>query len=339
MVTPNNMMPKHGVLLINLGTPTHPGIGAVGRYLIEFLSDKRVITLPAWARFMLLYGLILPFRIKQATHAYRSIWSTNGSPLLQHSEALAQCLQERLGAPYQVALGMRYGKPRLQDALQELSACSTITVLPLYPQYASSSTGSALEVVLNGLAKQTTIPRLHIIHDFYAHPRFIDAEAILIKPHLAHHDYVLFSYHGLPEHHVHQEGCQPICKGPCLSSSTTRPTCYRAQCFETSRLLATRLALSPDQYGTVFQSRLGKSPWIKPYIHETLPILYQRGIRRLAIACPSFVADCLETLEEIGIKLKQQWCDLGGGHFTLIPSLNTTDPWIEALMKIIHEPF
>ena len=324
---------KKGLLLINLGTPQRPDLFAVAQFLREFLADKRVIDLPAVLRYILLYGIILPFRTRQSTHAYQAIWREEGSPLLFHSQALLHQVQARLGESYQVALGMRYGKPSIAEALEQLQACEHLTILPLYPQYSSAATGSSIEKVLETLAPQAVFPSLHIIRDFYQDAGFIQAQADEIKPYIENHDYILFSYHGLPESHLKKAGCKTICKHPC--PKLANPSCYRAQCFQTTSLIADALHLSTNQYSSAFQSRLGKTPWIQPYTDDSLKTLAAHGIKRLAIVCPSFVADCLETLEEIGIRAKEQWLSLGGEQCSLIPCLNTSDRWVEAIVDLV----
>lgn len=326
---------KQGLLLINLGTPDTPDVSSVRRYLLEFLSDYRVIRLPALLRYLLLYGIILPFRSPKSAHAYQSIWTENGSPLLHHSRQLATQLQRRLDKHCKVVLGMRYGNPSLKDALSELQGCEKITILPLYPQYSSAATGSTIEKILQMLSSQPILPSMNIIRDFHTHPQFIQAQVHLIAPFVDHHDYILFSYHGLPENHLTKEGCKSICANECLTTKSIQPShCYRLQCFQTTDLIAKKLALNPVQYGTSFQSRLGKTPWIKPYTNEILKDLIDQGIKRLAIVCPSFVADCLETLEEIGQQTREQWLSLGGEQLSLIPCLNDNKHWTDAILAI-----
>lgn len=325
---------KTGLLLINLGTPDAPSFMGVWRYLREFLSDKRVITLPAPLRYLLLYGVILPFRVAKAKHGYQAIWTSKGSPLRCHSETLCLKLQKYLGESYHVKLAMRYGQPSIAQALDELKHCDSLLILPLYPQYSSAASGSALEAVLQRVAEQTFIPNVSIIREFYQHPMFIRAQAQRILPYLAGHDRLIFSYHGLPQQQIQQAGCQVLCTSDCViePQQLLQPNCYRAQCYQTSVLLAQALQLQPGQYATVFQSRLGRTPWVQPYLEEYLVQLAAQGIKRIAIACPSFVADCLETIEEIGIRMRDLWHTLGGEHFTLIPCLNAEDLWCEAIM-------
>lgn len=323
---------KKGLLITNLGTPKDATLSSVRRYLSEFLKDKRVIQIPAIFRYMLLYGYIIPFRAPKSLEAYQAIWTKEGSPLLINSQALLQKLMHRLEGQYRVALGMRYGEPSIEHALSLLADCDEITVLPLYPQYSSSATGSSIEQVFTFLAQKPVIPTTIVIRDFYQHPLFIHALSLQIKPYVSQHDFILFSYHGLPESHLIDTGCKKPCMDAC---SMQNPRCYRAQCFHTSALLASALQLTPQRYATSFQSRLGKTPWIKPYTDDLFKALIQKGIKRLAVACPSFVADCLETLEEIGIRAKSQWIELGGEELVLIPSLNHSDEWVQTIAQIV----
>ncbi len=327
---------KKGILLINLGTPDSPNKSAVRKYLLQFLTDKRVIDLPAFIRYPLVYATIIPFRPQQTAQAYQAIWADEGSPLLIHSRNLRDKLQTRLGNNWQVALGMRYGKPTIAKALEQLSDCGQLVIVPLYPQYSSAATGSAIDKVMQLVNRTNPQASLTIISDFYQHPGFIDAQAALIQPYLAQHDYLLFSYHGVPERHLTRVGCRKICTPICAPMDKANSICYKAQCTTTTRELVKKLDLSAQKYGISFQSRLGKTPWIKPYTDELLPDLIKKGIKRLAISCPSFVTDCLETLEEIGIRAKEQWLRLGGEQLTLIPCVNDSDFWVSGLMRIIE---
>lgn len=325
---------KKGLLLINLGTPDSPSVKDVRRYLAEFLSDWRVIDLPAPLRYLLLYAFILPFRPKQSAHAYQTIWTDQGSPLLVYSQELLKKIQIQLNESYQVSLGMRYGTPSIEHALKELKDCQEITVLPLYPQYASASTGSSIEYILNQFSKSAYLPNLRIIRDFHDHPAFIDTFSNQIKPHLQKHDHILFSYHGLPERQLTKLGCKPVCAENCPIETAPHNACYRAQCARTTALIAKQLALESSSYSMSFQSRLGKTPWIQPYTDEILIELIGRGVKNLAVTCPSFVTDCLETLEEIAIRAREQWLSLGGENLTLIPSLNDSSEWVSAILEI-----
>lgn len=293
---------KTGILLVNLGTPTAPTVPAVRRFLREFLMDPRVIDLPWLMRSLLVYGFILPFRPRKTTKAYQAIWKENQlSPLLDYSQQLQQALQQQLGETYQIELGMRYAAPNLKQALAnfDFQNLEKLIILPLFPQYASATTGSVFAAVNNALKNYPTLPEIHFINDFYQHPAFIQALAETLKPQLQpdSFDCLVLSYHGLPERQIAK-----------LNNSRD---CYKTQCYATSSALAQALNLNEAQYRVAFQSRLGRTPWIKPYTDELLIDLYQQGVRKLAIACPSFVTDCLETLEEINIRAREQWLKLG----------------------------
>lgn len=323
---------KRGLLLINLGTPNSTKLLDIVRYLCEFLTDPRVIDLPILLRYLLVYGFIVPFRCRKTAKAYRAIWTEQGSPLLFHHQDLVKTLQKTLGSEYQIALGMRYGTPPIATALDELKHCVSITVLPLYPQYSSATTGSSLEKIAKSLTKQEVIPSLYLIRDFYQHPAYLAAQAQLIRKHLQEDTHLVFSYHGLPERQIQKSGCQNLCPGSCNPLSNKNPGCYKSQCHQTSFLLTTQLQLDPKLVHTAFQSRLGTLPWIQPYIPTLLADLATQGVKNLAIVCPSFVTDCLETLEEIGMRTKALWLQLGGKQFTLIPCLNAEASWIQKLI-------
>lgn len=326
---------KNGLLLLNLGTPDSPEKSDVRRYLRVFLSDPRVINIPAPLRYLLLYGVILPFRTRKTAQAYRAIWTPEGSPLLSYSQRMLKKVQSRLkGTNTVVSLGMRYGSPSAEDALKALQHCEKITILPLFPQYSSAATGSSLAYVLKQISSDDVIPNMHVIRDFHQHPAFLEAQAESIKPYIADHDFVLFSYHGVPENHLLKDECQQQCIHACSPSSARYESCYRQQCIRSTKLLAEKLNLSEQRYTLSFQSRLGKTPWIKPYTDDVLPELASKGIKRLAISCPSFVVDCLETIEEIGIRAREQWTELGGESLTLIPALNDDENWVEAVLTI-----
>jgi ferrochelatase len=333
---------KIGVLLINLGTPDNPHKPAVRRFLKEFLSDPRVIDLPTPIRSLLVHGFILPFRTARSAQAYQMIWDPEkGSPLAFHTQELGSSLQEKLGPKFCIAVGMRYGNPSIFSAIDKLLAepLEKLIVLPLFPQYSSAATQSAIENAAKGLAARNITDHKVIPH-FYNDPHYIQAQANVIAPFLAQADGVLFSYHSLPVRHI-QKGnndCAPSCfeQQPCQMVSQKNQTCYRAQCFETSRLLAKTLGLSELQYKVVFQSKLGRTPWIGPTVESGMQWFKDRKVERLLVACPSFVADCLETLEEIGIRGKEQWMALGGKEYTLAPCLNAQPSWVNALAQMVQ---
>ncbi len=333
-----------GVLLANVGTPDAPRTREVRRYLREFLSDPRVLDTSPLARFLLLRLVILPFRPPRSAEAYRKIWTAEGSPLLVHGNAFRNGLSLRLGPSYAVALGMGYGSPSLASALHELRrrGCDRIVVFPLYPQQASATTGSALEAVYRLAAGLWDVPALFVVPPFYADDGFIAAFAERARESHGDQspDHLLFSFHGLPERQIlRSEGAA----GHCLRShdccATIRPenrNCYRAQSFETARRLAAALDVPEGRWSVSFQSRLGRIPWIGPATDEVLPELVRRGVRRLSVICPSFVADCLETLEEIGLRAAETFRAAGGERFGLVPSLNASPSWIDAAAALVR---
>jgi ferrochelatase len=334
-----------GVLLAQLGTPASPAVADVRRYLREFLSDPRVIDLPAPARWLLVNGVIAPFRAPKSARAYAAIWTPEGSPLLVHSRSFADALQRRLGGGFRVALGMRYGAPRLAGALAELceAGVSRIVAFPLYPQFAESSTGTAIAAIQAAAAKRASRPPLAFVPAFFDDAGFVAAAASEARAAIqrAGCEHVLFSYHGLPERHVRAADST---RAHCLASAgccdappgDVLARCYRAQCFATTRALAAALALPAERVTTAFQSRLGRDPWIQPWSDEELPRLAARGVKRLAVACPSFVADCLETLEEVGIRAREQWLALGGEALTLVPCVNASPAWVSAAAELVR---
>lgn len=335
------IMRKKGILLINLGTPDRPDPKSVYCYLKQFLNDPRVIDLPNIIRWVLTNLIIVPFRYKKSAEAYQQIWTDEGSPLLTHSIQLKDALARQLGVDYQVELGMRYGNPNLPSIIDKIKTCEQLFVIPLFPQYSSAATGSAIENLLSLLSKQWNLPELYIKKDFYDHPGFIAAYTDVIKKTIykKNIDHIVFSYHGLPERHITKSDCHAICghTDACPKIDTANAYCYRAQCYRTSVLLAESLQLRQDQYTVAFQSRLGRTPWIKPYTDLILPTLYQKGIKNLALVCPSFVADCLETLEEINIRARADWLALGGSEFIFVPCINDHPVWVSALADMIKK--
>jgi len=332
---------RTGLLLINLGTPDAPTTGAVRRYLREFLGDPRVLDIHPVGRALLLHLIILPTRPAKSAQAYASIWDAKrGSPLLYHSRDLAEAVAEKLGADWHVELAMRYGKPSLGDALDAFAEreVERIVVMPLFPQYASSSTGTAQARVMELAGQSWNVPALDFVPAFYNDPGFLTAFEQVARPVLADFrpDHVLFSFHGLPVRQIvktDRHGTVCFQRETCCDE-LKNPNCYRAQSFATARALAERLALTSDRYTICFQSRLGRTPWIKPYTDHIIDQLGRGGTKRLAVMCPAFVADCLETVEEIGIRAREQWKRAGGDELILVPSLNATRPWIDAVCAI-----
>jgi len=332
------------VLVANLGTPRSPETGDVRRYLREFLSDPRVIDIPALPRWLLVNLVIAPLRAPRSAAAYRQIWTERGSPLLVYGQALRDALAAELGPDFAVALGMRYGEPSLEQALDALlrQDLARIVFAPLYPQYASASTGSSLARLHELVARRGNAPELVVLPEFFDEPGFIAALAAIAAPRLAafHPDHVLFSYHGLPERQVRKldpTGRHCLASPSCCDAVVdANAHCYRAQCFATSRALAAALGLAPGAHSTSFQSRLGRTPWIEPYTDARLPELARTGVKRLAVLCPSFVADCLETLEEVGIRGAEQWRALGGEALELVPCANADPKFVRFLAERVR---
>ncbi len=334
---------RKGVILVNVGTPDSPSVADVRRYLREFLTDPRVLTMSTLGRWLLVNLIIAPLRGPKSAKAYQTIWTKRGSPLREHGENLALALQEHLGPQYVVRLGMRYGSPSMEGVVKELMdqlQVEGLILVPLYPQYSSSATGSSIEKLNDILRGRAVMPAVRVVGDFYSHKGFISSFASLAQQCIDsfNPDHVLMSYHGLPEMHV-KASTSGFCfseKNCCAQLTNKNRFCYRAQCFETSRRLAAALGLSEQKYSVSFQSRLGKIPWIQPFTDKILADLYQRGVRRLAVTVPSFVADCLETIEEIGDRARDDWMALGGEAFALIPSLNVDHNWVKALGEIVR---
>ena len=334
-----------GVLLLQVGTPDSPEVSDVRRYLREFLSDPRVLDMPGPLRALLLNAVILPFRPRRSAEQYQKIWTDKGSPLTIHTEALASKVQEILGDEYRVAYGMRYQNPPISQAVDQLvtDGCERIVVLPLFPQYASASTGTALEKALEVIGGRWNLPDVITIGAFYDDVGYVKALVEVARPHLESFrpDHVLLSYHGLPEKQIKKsdptnEWC--LASGSCCDSiGDANRFCYRAQCFATSRGIAGELGLEAGRHSTTFQSRLAGQKWIEPYTDVELPKLYESGVRRIAVLTPAFTADCLETLEEIGIRLRAQWKKLGGDDLLVVPCLNAEPAWASAVAEMVRK--
>lgn len=331
-----------GLLLVNLGTPDSPHTPDVRRYLAEFLSDPRVIDINPVARWLLLHAIILRFRPAKSAAAYQQVWTAAGSPLLVHSRALAAGVAERLGPSFHVELAMRYGQPDLASALDRFAAAGVaeIVLLPLYPQYASSSTGSSVARVYELVRERAVVPAITTRGDFYDDPGFLDAVAGVARPILEGDafDHVLMSFHGLPERHVKATdptGAHCLMSASCCDRiGAANASCYRAQSFATARGLAERLGLPAARTSVAFQSRLGRTPWIRPFTDERVVELARSGVKRLAVLCPSFVADCLETIEEIGIRARASFREAGGDELVAIPCVNSDAAWIDAVVAM-----
>lgn len=338
-------MAKEGILLINLGTPDDTSTASVRRYLRQFLSDPRVIDINPVGRFMLLNLFILPFRPKKSAEAYQEIWTEEGSPLKIHTEALSDVVTKRFPTA-SVRYAMRYQNPSIESALKAFreEGVERLVVVPLYPQYASSSTGSCLEELYRLCADDWNTPHLIVVPPFYDHPAYLKAFEHIIREKLGNlddYDMLLMSFHGLPERQVMKcdtSGNHCLKRDDCCDAITTANRyCYRAQSYATARGLAELLGLSEDQYEVAFQSRLGRTPWIKPYTDEVIEELPKRGVKKLAVTIPSFTADCLETLEEIDMRAREDFLNAGGEKFEMVPSLNSEEIWVDAVCQMIRE--
>jgi len=333
------MMSKKGVLLVNLGTPDSPKTADVRKYLDEFLMDPRVIDVNPVLRTFLVKGLIVPFRSPKSAKLYQKIWrSETGSPLLHYSKLQHQALQQRLGDEYQVELAMRYQSPSIESALNRLkdALVSEIKVIALFPQYASASTGSVYDKVMELVRQWQTIPNISFINSFHDNELMIETFANNGRKYQPEtYDHILFSFHGLPQRqlkkcdHTHSY-CLEV-DGCCNTLNDTNKFCYSAQAHDTARLIAEKLNLPPEKYTICFQSRLGSDPWVQPYTTEVVAKLANEGKKRLLVFCPAFVADCLETVYEVTEEYGAEFKALGGEHVQLVESLNDSPLWIDAL--------
>ncbi len=334
---------KRGLLLVNLGTPRSHQPTDVFRYLNEFLTDPRVIDLPWLRRHFLVRGIIVPFRYKQSAEQYRRVWTEKGSPLLAHGQSVQEKLQLVLGSSYQVVLAMRYQLPTILEGLEKLrqEMVEEIIILPLFPQYASATTGSVHQQVMKSLQTWEVIPKLIFINHYFDHPLLIEAFCARAKQYdIASYDHILFSFHGLPERQIRK--ADPT--GRCLSHQCCQEACqqrnrfcYKGQCYATAKAIATRLALHEKDYTICFQSRLGKEPWIQPYLNDVLHSCVRHGHQRLLVFSPSFVCDCLETIFEIKHEYGREFKKMGGQELQLVEGLNSHPAWIEALRRIVLE--
>jgi ferrochelatase len=326
------------VLLVNLGSPDSPSVGDVRRYLNEFLMDGRVID-TAWPLRRLIVGTILINRPKESAHAYAKIWTKEGSPLVVTSKRVRELLQARLTAP--VELAMRYQNPSITDAVKKLAALGAreVLLIPLFPHYAMSSYETAVVRVREVAAQIAPQLKLVVQPPYFADPDYLASLAASAEPHLnGGYDHLLFSFHGIPERHLYKSdptggNCLRV-SNCCEAASPAHATCYRAQCFQTVAGFVKLAGIPAEKYSVSFQSRLGNDPWLKPYTDFELQILPKRGVKKLLVICPAFVSDCLETIEEIGLRGRETFLQAGGGEFAQIPCLNEHPRWIETLAKM-----
>jgi protoporphyrin/coproporphyrin ferrochelatase len=336
---------QRGILLVNLGSPSSTDVADVRRYLGEFLMDPYVLDSPWPVRRLVVSGFILPFRPKKTAEAYASIWNSAGpgSPLIAHGHALERELAELSELP--VVLAMRYGEPGIEPALSKLlsQGIDELLLVTLYPHHADSTRTTAIRAVREALARRGAGVALRVLPPFYDDPGYIDVLAEHVGSHLPDDvDLVLFSYHGLPERHITRADptrahclTRPDC---CEVASAAHASCYRHQVYRTAALVTARLGIEASRYRVSFQSRLGRLPWLTPYTDDMLRLLPGQGVKRIAVVCPAFVADNLETLEEIGIQGRRTFVDAGGEAFTLIPCLNDDPRWVSLVAGWCHDP-
>lgn len=324
--------------MVNLGTPDSTSVPHVRKYLREFLMDKRVIDINAIGRWALVNLIIAPFRAPKSAGEYRKLFTDRGSPLKYYGYDVRDMLQEKLGKEYKVALGMRYQSPSIASALEELKHCASIRVIPLFPQYASATTGSVHDKVMEIVKDWQIIPEMSFVSQFFEEELYLqtivnNARKLIEQDSYEH---FVFSYHGIPERQIRKGSVGDQCKlGNCCSAFHERNRyCYRAQCFHNSRLLAERLGLSQEQYTICFQSRLGKDPWIQPYAEDVIEDLAKRGIKKVLVFSPAFVSDCLETTVEVGEAFAEEFIHQGGEKWTLVPSLNVEESWVDCLREL-----
>jgi ferrochelatase len=333
------MKSKTGVLLVNLGTPDSPSVKDVRSYLSQFLNDPRVIDIPWLARKILVNLIIVPFRAPKSAAIYKKLWTENGSPLLYFSNKVTALLQQELGTDYDVHLAMRYKNPSIPSVLEVMRKknYSRIIVLPMFPQYASASTGSAFDEVMRVLRTWWVIPDVKFISQYYDDPGFIEALVARGKQYDTNaYDHILFSYHGLPERQVDKVYSEGLCSDHDCENEITEENkfCYKATCYATTRLLAERLNISKERYTVCFQSRLDKK-WLEPFSDKVVEECARKGMKRILVFSPAFTADCLETIIEIGDEYQEIFKEHGGEKVQLVESLNDHPLWIGCLKQLI----
>lgn len=332
-------MAKIGVLFSNLGTPKSPNPDDVGDYLGEFLMDHHVIQIPFPIRWLLVKQIIVRFRKEKSAKAYQKVWTDEGSPLLVETQKAAKALQEKLGDNYKVVVGMRYGEPSFAQAREQLSDCDHIIFFPQYPQYAAST----VQTGLDEFDKYFSDLKTDIVEPYFAEKWFIKSYGQFLREPLKNiqYDHLLMSFHGLPVDHIVKsdrdgqhcylvENCCDKASGDVLKS------CYRAQCVASAKALGAELGLSSDQFSLSFQSRLGRQKWIEPYTESMLGDLAAKGVKKLAVICPGFPVDGLETLEEIAMEGREEFLEAGGESFHYVPCLNDSEDWIGACAQMIR---
>jgi ferrochelatase len=331
-----------GILLVNLGSPDSTSVSDVRKYLREFLMDGRVLDAPWPVRFCVVHFAILPSRPKESAHAYQTIWTPEGSPLVVTSRNVQKKLQALVDVP--VGLAMRYQNPSIESALAKLrdAKVDDLLLIPLFPHYAMSSYETAVVRVREVAARLAPQMKITVQPPYYDAPDYIAALVASAQNDLqGGYDHLLFSFHGIPERHLKKSdttGCHCLVKKNCCEvASPAHATCYRAQCFKTVAAFVAKANVPKEKYSVSFQSRLGKDPWLKPYTDFELVEFPKRGIKKILVMCPAFVSDCLETIEEIGIRGKETFIEAGGKEFVRIPCLNEHPLWISALENIVRK--
>lgn len=343
---------RTGVVLINVGTPDSPAVADVRRYLREFLGDGRVIDVPWLLRKVLVNGIIAPFRAPKSAKAYRKLWTPEGSPLIVHGNALVEALEERLGPAFKVVLAMRYQNPRMKAALDGLvrDGVDRVVLVPLFPQYSSAATGTALQEAMALLGRYTDVPAVSTVPPFYTDEGYLSTFAERIRSHGPEgYDHVLFSFHGLPDRHIQRshKACSTWTQGsvdktPIAGCACERgeflkyPSCYKMQCHATARALADRCAIPRERWSVGFQSRLDQK-WVTPFSDKLVEQFAKTGMKRLLVVSPAFVADCLETVIEIGDEYDELFKEHGGEHLQLVESLNAHPAWADALARLVRQ--
>ncbi len=334
---------KRGIILMNLGSPDSTKVKDVRSYLQEFLMDERVIDSPFIIRTLLVKGIITPFRAPKSAEAYSSIWTEEGSPLVAITKSLKNELGKIVDEPVEIA--MRYGKPTMKYAYDQIVAkhpdLDEVILLPLYPHYAMSSYETAVEHAKTVHTAGGYKFAIKVVKPFYNHPAYISALADVMRPCLQTKSHLLFSYHSIPERHIQKSdvtGSHCLAKANCCEvDSPAHEYCYKHQCLVTTRLVAERLGISKDKYSIAFQSKLGRSEWLKPATTARMEQLPKEGVKNLMVVCPSFVSDCLETLEEIAIREKENFLEAGGETFTFIPCMNIHPSWVKAVKTLVDD--
>jgi ferrochelatase len=340
-------MNKKAVLLVNLGSPLSPKVGDVRRYLRQFLMDGRVINKSYLFRWMLVNLIIAPFRSYKSAKAYTSIWNGKSFPLISTGQEVTAKVQALLGNEYEVFLAMRYQQPSIESVLKEIQRkeFSSIKVIPLFPQYASATSGSVVQEVMRVISRWTIIPKITFVNKFYDHPLFTKAFVSIAesKTTIASYDAFIFSYHGIPKSQLGESIRDHVCLNTsceyCKRITTTNQYCYRAQCVRTTQRIARALRLPATSTVTSFQSRLGSEEWTGPYTHDVIESFGKQGKKKILVFSPAFVADCLETTMEIGEEYKEMFHKQYGGQLDLVPSLNTHPVWIQLLHDLVIDKY